>query len=356
MPLTPVEGHSQQYDPHHARGTHPPAGHASQRDSAGPPRPYSRAHSKWAADPGGLPCGRATGGGRAPDLRRPSQRRKAPHPGTPSRHSHSAPRRLARAHAVGLVLGPHAHTTRTRDRRATGPQGRAAGRGTPPDTRSPSKRWMATPPGQPSTTPAASRLPQGMQDTGTVPGPHARTSAPTASGQRTRTAHPEDGQLWGDESLTSDAPHNRLRQPPPGDALPPLPQRATPARKSARCGAGAGSPLPTPPVPGTHNRPRLPAPRDGRLGEGRPLTPEAPHSGGRPPSPGRPPSTRAAGSPPQGMKAKGTAPAHLRPKRVGSGPQKPAHMAGSRGRTSALPQATLTTAGGHPPGTAHHNP
>ena len=31
---------------------------------------------------------------------------------------------------------------------------------------------------------------------------------------------------------------------PPGDALPPPPQRATPARKGARCGAGAGSPRP----------------------------------------------------------------------------------------------------------------
>ena len=31
---------------------------------------------------------------------------------------------------------------------------------------------------------------------------------------------------------------------PPGDALPPPPQRAKPARKGARCGAGAGSPRP----------------------------------------------------------------------------------------------------------------
>ena len=31
---------------------------------------------------------------------------------------------------------------------------------------------------------------------------------------------------------------------PPGDALPPPPQRATPACKGARCGAGAGSPRP----------------------------------------------------------------------------------------------------------------
>ena len=36
---------------------------------------------------------------------------------------------------------------------------------------------------------------------------------------------------------------------PPGDALPPPPQRATPARKGARCGAGAGSPRPDGPHP-----------------------------------------------------------------------------------------------------------
>ena len=41
---------------------------------------------------------------------------------------------------------------------------------------------------------------------------------------------------------------------PPGDALPPPPQRATPARKGARCGAGAGSPRPHPPHPGHTGR------------------------------------------------------------------------------------------------------
>ena len=63
------------------RGTQPPTGHASQRDSAGPPRPHTCAHSTWVADPNSPPRGRAAGGGRAPELRRSSQRRKAPpHP------------------------------------------------------------------------------------------------------------------------------------------------------------------------------------------------------------------------------------------------------------------------------------
>ena len=41
---------------------------------------------------------------------------------------------------------------------------------------------------------------------------------------------------------------------PRGDALPQLPQRAMPARKGARCGAGAGSPRPHRPHPGHTGR------------------------------------------------------------------------------------------------------
>ena len=65
----------------------------------------------WSAQPGFCdPCvpGRAAGEGAAPDTRRPSQRWKAPPPGTPFRHPHSEQRRPARAHAAGPVLGPHA--------------------------------------------------------------------------------------------------------------------------------------------------------------------------------------------------------------------------------------------------------
>ena len=41
---------------------------------------------------------------------------------------------------------------------------------------------------------------------------------------------------------------------PPGDALPPPLQRATPARRGARCGAAAGSPGPHRPHPGHTGR------------------------------------------------------------------------------------------------------
>ena len=67
---------------------------------------------------------------------------------------------------------------------------------------------------------------------------------------------------------------------PPVDALRPPPNGATPARKSARYGAGAGFPRPHRPRPrNTGNGAWLPAPRDGRLGEGKRLTPDTAHNG-----------------------------------------------------------------------------
>ena len=78
-------------------------------------------HRKHPTSPGSPPSGRAVGGGTTPDLRCPSQRWKAPPPGTPFRHPHSEQRRPARAHAVGPVLGPHARTDRTWDTRDAEP-------------------------------------------------------------------------------------------------------------------------------------------------------------------------------------------------------------------------------------------
>ena len=267
-------------------------------------------HRTHPANPGNPPgSGRADGRGTAPDPKRPSPWWKAPPPGTPSRHPHSEQRRPARAHAVGPVLGPHAHTDRARDTRVAEP-------------------WL-----------------------------HA----------------PEDGRPGEGQRLAPSAPHNGGRQPPPGDAPPPPPQRATPARKGARCGAGAGSTRPhrphpghtgggtlaarsggraagggtapdtkrpsqrwkapppgTPfchphseqrrparahavgPVLGPHARtdrtrdtpvaePWLHAPEDERPGEGQRLTPSAPHNGGRHPPRGRPSATpTASNAGPQG--------------------------------------------------------
>ena len=200
---------------------------------------------------------------------------------------------------------------------------------------------------------------------------------------------------------------------PPGDAPPPPPQRATPARKGARCGASAGSPRPhrphpghtgrgtlaarsrgrtarggtapdtgrpsqrwkasppgTPfrhphseqrrptrahavgPVLGPHARidrtrdtrdaePWLPAPEDGRPGEGQRLTPGAPHNGGRHPPRGRPSATpTASNASPQGRtlwdRCWVPTPAPTAPGTHGTrNPDGPLQRTGGRGRDSA---------------------
>ena len=55
---------------------------------------------------------------------------------------------------------------------------------------------------------------------------------------------------------------------PPGDALPPPPERARPARPGARCGAGAGSSRPHRPHPGHTGRGTLAARSRGRAARG----------------------------------------------------------------------------------------
>ena len=168
--------------------------------SAGSPRPH-RPHPGHTGR-GTLTArsrGRTAGGGTALDAGRPSQRWKTPLPGTPFRHPHSEQRRPARAHAVGPVLGPHTRIDRTRDTRVAEP-------------------WLPA---------------------------------------------PEDGRPGEGQRLTPGAPHNDGRHPP-GDALPPPPQRATPARKGARCGAGAGSTRPHGPHPGHAGRGTLAARSRGR--------------------------------------------------------------------------------------------
>ena len=76
---------------------------------------------------------------------------------------------------------------------------------------------------------------------------------------------------------------------PPGDALPPPPQRATPARKGARCGAGARSTRPHRPQPG-HTGRRTPAARSKGRADGGGTAPDArrPSQRWQAPPPGAP--------------------------------------------------------------------
>ena len=184
-------------------------------------------------------------------------------------------------------------------------RGRAAGGGTAPDTRRPSQLWQASPPGTAPHHPCGMQPPQGMQGEETVLGSHTHTPAPTAPGWRTPTARPVGGQSGEGQRLISDAPHNGGRHPPPGTHLRhPHSEQRRPARVHA---VGL--------VLGPHARtdrdtrvtePWLPAPEDGRPGEGQRLTRGAAHNGGRPSPPGTPPHHPRGTQPPQVMQAKGT--------------------------------------------------
>ena len=236
------------------------------------PHPHTRAHGMWVTDPNSTPRGRAVRGGTAPDLRRPSQRRKAPPSGTPFRRPHSEQRHPARAHAVGPGLGPHARTDRTRDTRVAEPRLPAPEDGRPgegqrltPDA--PSNDGRPPPPGLAPHQPRGTQPPQGMQAKGTVLGPHTHTPAPKARGWRTPTARPVGGQSGEGQRLTSDAPHNGGRHPPRGrPSATPTASNAGPGGRTlwGRCWV----PTPAPTAPGTHGSqsPGCPLQRTGGRG------------------------------------------------------------------------------------------
>ena len=119
---------------------------------------------------------------------------------------------------MGLVLGPHARTDRTRDTRDAEPWLPAPEDGRPgaPDTRRPTQRWQATPPGTAPHHPRGTQPPQGMQAKGIVLGPHSHAPAPTARGWRTPTARSMGGQSGKGQRLTPDAPHYGGRHHPKG--------------------------------------------------------------------------------------------------------------------------------------------
>ena len=188
-PLTTVAGHPPPGTPPPPPPRHAaPTRRAGQQDSVGPPHPHARAHSTWVADPNSPPSRRAVGGGGAPDLRRPSQRWKAPPPpGTPFRHPYSEQRRPARAQAVGPVLGPHARTDRTRDTRVMGPRPPAPedgrqGEGQRLTPYAPRNGGRPAPRGRPPCHPRGTQFPQGMRAKGAILGPHTDTPALTACG------------------------------------------------------------------------------------------------------------------------------------------------------------------------------
>ena len=323
-----------------------PTGHAGQGDSVGPPHPHTRAHSTWVADPDSPPSRRAVGGGIAPDLRHPSQWWKTPPLGTPFRHPHSEQRRPARAHAVGPVLGPHTRTDRTWDTRVAEPWLPAPEDGRPgegqcltPDA--PHNNGRPSPPGTAPPPPprhAASTGHAGQGDSVGPPHPHTRAHSTSVADPN---SPPSGRALRGGTAPDLRRPSQWWKAPPPGDALPPPPQRATPARKGARCGAGAGSPGPQRPHLEHTGRGTLAARSRGPAAGGG-TAPDTRRPTQRwqatPPGDG-PPTTPTARSPHRACELRGQCwaptPTHPCPQHVGGGPEQPAQWAGSRGRDSA---------------------
>ena len=168
---------------HHTHHTHPrPAARPEDRRRIHP-RPHHHAHSTWTADSDSPPRERPAGGGKAPEPRRPSQRRKALPPGTPSCHPQSAQRRLARAHAVGPVLGPDTHTNRALETRVAEPWPPAPKDGRPGEGHARHQMLLAMaeghpPPGTAPHHPRGTQPPTGHASQGDSAGPpHPHTRA-----------------------------------------------------------------------------------------------------------------------------------------------------------------------------------
>ena len=213
---------------------------------------------------------------------------------------------------------------------AARPRGRAAGGGTAPDTRRPSQRWRANPPG------TAPRHPRGMQP----PPGHAGqegSEGPPHQHARAHSMWVTDPNSPASEWAVGGGGAPDLRRPSqgwkasPGDALPPPPQRATPARKGARCGTGAGSPRPHRPHPEHTGRGTPAACPRGRVVRGgtAPDTRRPSQQWQATPPPGMAPHHPRGTQPPQGVQAK--------PGREEPGPDRPSPStpdgAKDRGRT-----------------------
>ena len=243
---------------------------------------------------------RATGGGTAPDTRRPSQWWKAPPPGTPFHQPQSEQRRPARAHGVGTVLGPHARTNRIRDTRVAEPWLPAPEDGRPgegqrltPDT--PHNGGRAPPPGDgppPAPRHAAPTGHAGQGDSVGPPHPHTRAHSTWVADPN---SPPSRRAVGAGTAPDLRRPSQWWKAPPPGT---PFRHPHSEQRRPARAHAVG-------PVLGPHARtdrtrdtrvaePRPHAREDGGPGGGQRLTPDAPHNGGGQPPRGRPSASLTA--------------------------------------------------------------
>ena len=166
---------------------------------------------------------------------------------------------------------------------------------------------------------------------------------PGHRGRGTLAARSRGRAVGGGTAPDTRRPSQHGGRHPPGDVPPPPPQRATPARKGARCGAGAGSTRPHLPHPGHTGRGTLAARSRGRAvgGGTAPDTRRPSQHGGRHPPRGRPSATpTTSNASPQGRTLCGRCwvhtPASTAPGTHGSrNPGCPLQRTGGRGRDSA---------------------
>ena len=188
-------------------------------------------------------------------------------------------------------------------------RGRVAGGGTAPDTRRPSQRWQASPPGDGPPPPPRHAAPTGHAGQGDSVGPpHPHTRA-HSTWLADPNSPPSGRAVGGGTAPDPRRPSEWWKAPAPGT---PFRHPHSEQRRPARAHAVG-------PLLGRHARtdrirdtgvaePWLPAPEDGRPGEGERLTPvpltPLTTVAGRPPR-GRPPTTPAARSPHRACKPRG---------------------------------------------------
>ena len=269
--------------------------------------------------------GRAAGRGRAPNFRRPSQRREVPPPPGQPPASHAARQAQQGTKAEELGPGPHActHTATACGQQTLSvcPKDGQLAEDEHLTSDAPHKGARQPLRGHPTARNAASREPA-LRGRCRVPTP--ATPTPRKHGQRPPTTCPEDRQLGKGERLTPDAPSNDERCPPPGQ--PPargalgevehltsdaphegakcpfrrrLPASPTACNASSQERALWGQCYAHIPTAPTHTIYRQRAPATRPWGEGEPVTRDASHLGRMPPPPrhrqGHPPRRTAPG-------------------------------------------------------------
>ena len=223
-------------------------------------------------------------------------------------------------------------------------RGPAAGGGTAPDTRRPSQWWKAPPPGDALPPPPQRATPtrKGARCGADAGSTRPHRPHPGHTGRGTLAARSRGRGAGGGTAPDTRRPSQWWKAPPPG-----TPFRHPHSEQRRPAGAHAVGPVLGPHARTDRTRdtrdaePWLPAPEDGRPGEGQGLTPGAPHNGGKHPPRGRPsnpPTASNAG--PQGRTLWGRCsvptPAPTAPGTHGTrNPGCPLQRTGGRGRDSA---------------------